>query len=102
VIFRKWRKRNAPQFRLCRATSSLKRATWLRLKGVIYMAAIGPDFPKCPICGKDMKSVPLEEVPVRTRQEMVRYNRYQKLNPNYWYHCETDDIHIHKLAVKGK
>jgi hypothetical protein len=49
-----------------------------------------------------MESISLGEVPIRARQEMVRYNRYQPLNPNYWYGCMTDQIQIHKLAVKGK
>lgn len=65
------------------------------------MAVLGPDFPKCPICKRGMGSVALEDVPQRARQEMVRYNRYQPLNPNYWYRCKTDDIYIHKLAVKA-
>jgi hypothetical protein len=69
---------------------------------VIEMAAIGPDFPKCPVCSNDMASVPLADVPGASRREMARYNRYQKLNPNYWYKCEEDELIIHKIAVKGK
>jgi hypothetical protein len=63
---------------------------------------IGPDFPECLICGKDMRSVPLSQVPQRARQEMLRQNWYKKLNPNYWYWCEEDDIYIHKLALERK
>lgn len=66
------------------------------------MAVFGPDFPKCPICDNAMKSAELKDVPIRTRQEMVRYNRYQPLNAAYWYVCERDEIHIHKHAIKGK
>jgi hypothetical protein len=66
------------------------------------MAAIGPDFPKCPACGKDMESITLSDVPGPSRREMARYNRYQRLNPQYWYKCGEDEIVIHKLAVKGK
>ena len=66
------------------------------------MAFLGPDFPKCPICKNDMKSVALSEVPQRSRQEMVRYNRYQRLDPNFWYKCDEDEIYIHKHAVKQK
>ena len=66
------------------------------------MAVVGPDFPKCPACRKDMTSIPLEDVPVANRREMARYNRYQPLNPNFWYECQEDGIFIHKLAVKGK
>jgi hypothetical protein len=66
------------------------------------MGIVGPDFPKCSVCDKDMKSAELKDVPQRSRQEMARYNRYRPLNPAYWYHCEIDDIYIHKLAIKGK
>ncbi len=66
------------------------------------MVAVGPDFPKCPACRKDMASVELEDVPVSSRREMARYNRYQPLHPSYWYECKDDGIFIHKLAVKGK
>ena len=66
------------------------------------MAVLGPNFPKCPVCGKDMVSVELKDVPAATKKEMVRYNRYQKLNPAYWYHCGEDDIYLHSLAVKQK
>ena len=71
-------------------------------RGVMNMATLGPNFPKCPVCRKDMVSISLDEVPSATRREMVRYNRYQPLNPNYWYKCEKDDLIIHKLAVYGK
>jgi hypothetical protein len=66
------------------------------------MAGIGPDFPKCPACKKDMESVALSEVPQASVKEMVRYNRYQPLNPAYWYVCRDHDIFVHKLAVKQK
>lgn len=66
------------------------------------MKVVGPDFPKCPVCGKETRSISLDEVPQRTRQEMVRYNRYQKLDPNYWYKCEEDNIIFHKLAIRQK
>jgi hypothetical protein len=49
-----------------------------------------------------MESITLESVPERTRQEMVRYNRYKPLNPAYWYGCPRDNIQLHKLAVYGK
>ena len=64
---------------------------------------IGPDFPKCPGCKLPMKSAELKDVPARARQEMIRYNRYQPLNPAYWYHCEEGcDVYLHKLAVNAK
>jgi hypothetical protein len=66
------------------------------------MAVIGPDFPKCLICGKDMHSISADEVPNAAAKEMVRYNRYQPLNPNYWYKCDKDDLIFHKLAVKAR
>jgi hypothetical protein len=66
------------------------------------MAVIGPDFPKCPGCEKEMESMSLEKVPAASIREMVRYNRYQPLNPNYWYECKKDGTVIHKLAVKAK
>ena len=66
------------------------------------MAIVGPNFPKCPACKKDMVSVGLEDVPTASRREMARYNRYQALDPNYWYKCETDGIYIHKLALQAK
>ena len=66
------------------------------------MAVVGPNFPKCPACTKEMASISLEDVPVTSRREMARYNRFQPLNPNYWYECENDGIVIHKLAVKQK
>ncbi len=66
------------------------------------MAVLGPNFPKCPICNKDMESVSLDKVPQSTRKEMARYNRYQPLNPNYWYKCEDDELILHKMAVSGK
>jgi hypothetical protein len=48
-----------------------------------------------------MVSIASTDVPQMTVKEMVRYNRYQPLNPNYWYKCEDDDIIFHKLAVKA-
>ena len=66
------------------------------------MAVMGPQFPKCPACAKDMESIGLSDVPGATRREMARYNRYQPLNPSYWYKCQEDEIFIHKLAVKAK
>jgi hypothetical protein len=66
------------------------------------MAVIGPDFPKCPACTLEMTSIPLEKVPVANRREMARYNRYQPLNPNFWYECKGDEIIIHKIAIKAK
>jgi len=69
---------------------------------VMSMVLVGSDFPKCPICKRDMVSVTLPEVPTATRREMARYNRYQPLNPSYWYRCEDDNLVIHKLAVALK
>ena len=66
------------------------------------MAVVGPDFPKCPACKKDMESISLEDVPTASVREMVRYNRYQPLNPNYWYECKEHGVYLHKLAVKAK
>jgi hypothetical protein len=60
---------------------------------------LGPDFPKCPVCGKPMKSVELARVPQKSRQEMLRQNWYKWLDPNYWYWCEECGVYLHKLAI---
>jgi hypothetical protein len=66
------------------------------------LLVIGPDFPKCGICDKDMKSVLLSQVPQRSRKKMLEINWYKPLNRNYWYWCEADDNYIHKLALEHK
>jgi hypothetical protein len=66
------------------------------------LIGIGPDFPKCPIDGKEMRSVPLSQVPQRDRKKMMEAYWWKRLDPNYWYYCDEDDVYIHKHVVGRK
>ena len=55
--------------------------------------------PKCPVCGREMVNVPLDEVPSTARREFARLNRYQPLSRNQWYFCPECELHLHTGAV---
>lgn len=63
---------------------------------------IGPNFPKCPVCGWEMHSISVDDVPTSVIKEMLHLNRYQKLNQSHWYKCEKCDVIINTDAVKTK